>query len=194
MVDEYMKDPFAYGIWKAAEAQRQIMEEIERKKKMAEAMEAVRRGTMHGYDAESDTFKTKFWFDEAANFSFTSSAKEETAHEKSERQAAWADAMEWIRKAEELHKESEWKFRDHTFKYQQYQSYEDKQRRPGAQYTGATQEDCFKILGLAQPCTVDDIKRAFKKLALKAHPDVGGSKEAFQKINTAKQEALRRIS
>ena len=33
--------------------------------------------------------------------------------------------------------------------------------------------------------TEDEIKKAFRKLAIKHHPDRGGSKEKFQEINEA---------
>lgn len=46
-------------------------------------------------------------------------------------------------------------------------------------------------LGLHLPCTKDDIRRAFKRMALKAHPDTGGSHEQFLKLKLAYEQALR---
>lgn len=43
----------------------------------------------------------------------------------------------------------------------------------------------YKILGLDKSCSNEDIKKAYRKLALKTHPDKGGSDSDFQKINDA---------
>jgi hypothetical protein len=41
------------------------------------------------------------------------------------------------------------------------------------------------VLGLQWPCTPDDVKKAYRAGAMKAHPDRGGSKEEFNKLQTA---------
>ena len=43
----------------------------------------------------------------------------------------------------------------------------------------------YDVLGLMRDATTDDIKRAYKKAALQAHPDKGGSDEMFQRVNEA---------
>lgn len=48
----------------------------------------------------------------------------------------------------------------------------------------------LSILGLPQSATKGDIKRAYKRLARKAHPDGGGSHEAFLKLQKAYEAAL----
>lgn len=50
--------------------------------------------------------------------------------------------------------------------------------------------DHYKTLEIAKTATADDIKRAYRRLASKHHPDKGGSKEAFQRI----EEAYRTLS
>ncbi len=46
-------------------------------------------------------------------------------------------------------------------------------------------KDYYEILGVPKSATEDDIKKAFRKLARKHHPDAGGSEERFKEINEA---------
>ena len=46
-------------------------------------------------------------------------------------------------------------------------------------------EDHYATLGLNKNASSADIKKAYKKLALQAHPDKGGSAQEFQKISEA---------
>lgn len=48
-------------------------------------------------------------------------------------------------------------------------------------------DNFYEILGVNEDATSDEIKRAFRKLSMKYHPDRGGHKETFQKINAAYQ-------
>lgn len=50
--------------------------------------------------------------------------------------------------------------------------------------------DYYAVLGVAQGCSQDDLKRAHRLHALKHHPDKGGDPDAFQAINEA-YETLR---
>jgi DnaJ-class molecular chaperone len=43
----------------------------------------------------------------------------------------------------------------------------------------------YQILGINKTATQDEIKQAYRRLASKHHPDKGGSKEQFQKIQEA---------
>ena len=45
--------------------------------------------------------------------------------------------------------------------------------------------DYYSILGVSKDCTQDEIKKSFKKLALKHHPDKGGNDEKFKEIQQA---------
>lgn len=47
------------------------------------------------------------------------------------------------------------------------------------------QDDSFKTLQLKYPCTWDQIKTQYRRLAMQHHPDRGGSKTELQKINDA---------
>jgi curved DNA-binding protein len=45
--------------------------------------------------------------------------------------------------------------------------------------------DYYQILGVAENASQDDIKKAYKKLAMKNHPDRGGDTQKFQEISQA---------
>ncbi len=51
--------------------------------------------------------------------------------------------------------------------------------------------DCLTTLGLSAPYTRADVRRAYKRLAKTAHPDLGGSQQAFIKLKQAHDSALR---
>lgn len=48
-------------------------------------------------------------------------------------------------------------------------------------------EDYYNILGVKQNATFDEIKKTFRKLSLKHHPDKGGDVNKFKNINKAYQ-------
>jgi len=50
--------------------------------------------------------------------------------------------------------------------------------------------DSFAILGLVESAGLEDVKSAYKKLAVQHHPDKGGSKEKFVEITEAKNKCL----
>lgn len=45
--------------------------------------------------------------------------------------------------------------------------------------------DLYEVLEIEKTATADEIKKAYRKKSLKCHPDKGGSKEEFLKVNTA---------
>ena len=48
-------------------------------------------------------------------------------------------------------------------------------------------EDYYNVLGLTKNASAEEIKKTYRKLSMKHHPDRGGNKETFQKINEAYQ-------
>lgn len=46
-------------------------------------------------------------------------------------------------------------------------------------------ETFYNILGVSETATQDEIKKAYKKLAVQHHPDKGGNEETFKKISEA---------
>lgn len=48
-------------------------------------------------------------------------------------------------------------------------------------------KDYYETLGIAKGASTDEIKKAYRKLAMKYHPDQGGDQEKFKEINEAYQ-------
>ena len=46
-------------------------------------------------------------------------------------------------------------------------------------------KDYYKILGVSEDASADEIKKAFRKLAVKHHPDRGGNELKFKEANEA---------
>ena len=49
----------------------------------------------------------------------------------------------------------------------------------------ATTPDYYKTLGVSRTATPEEIKKAYRKLARKHHPDAGGDEAKFKEINEA---------
>jgi len=59
-------------------------------------------------------------------------------------------------------------------------------------YTGVfmdfdIKKNYYDILGVKEDASAEEIKKAFKKAAVKHHPDRGGDKKKFQEMNEAYQ-------
>jgi hypothetical protein len=52
-------------------------------------------------------------------------------------------------------------------------------------------ESAFRMLGIRPPASLDDIKSAYRRKALEAHPDRGGSPADFQAVEAAYRQLLR---
>jgi hypothetical protein len=50
---------------------------------------------------------------------------------------------------------------------------------------------CFIRLGLSFPCTVAEVKAAYRRLVKQVHPDQGGNHDEFLKLQAAYEQALR---
>ena len=46
-------------------------------------------------------------------------------------------------------------------------------------------ENFYDVLGVKETSSQDEIKKAYRKLAVKHHPDKGGSEDTFKKISEA---------
>lgn len=54
--------------------------------------------------------------------------------------------------------------------------------------------DCFRQLGFTEwPKSKEEVKRAYRELVKTAHPDNGGSAEAFQKLVDAFEQAMQHM-
>jgi len=52
--------------------------------------------------------------------------------------------------------------------------------------------ECFKVLGFTEiPADIEDVKARYKTLAKQAHPDSGGTKEAFIALQTNAEAAIK---
>jgi hypothetical protein len=52
-------------------------------------------------------------------------------------------------------------------------------------------EQWWQVLGVSPAATLDDIRLAYRKLALGAHPDQGGSNAAMARLNAARDAGLK---
>jgi len=55
-------------------------------------------------------------------------------------------------------------------------------------HSGYTNMNWYSSLNIQPPTSLKEIKKAYHKMALKSHPDKGGSDEAFRKVNEAYEQ------
>lgn len=56
--------------------------------------------------------------------------------------------------------------------------------------TGVKIMDCFEILSVKSNATLEEVKKAYRRLAFKHHPDCGGNNYDFITIKTAYEKAV----
>jgi hypothetical protein len=71
---------------------------------------------------------------------------------------------------------------------------ESARRAPEPPPRPVTSVDAFAALGLAAGATESDIRRAYRKLAFRAHPDRGGDAARFIEITRARDRALAAVT
>jgi hypothetical protein len=66
---------------------------------------------------------------------------------------------------------------------------------PNSERMGAAvgQQDCYVLLELTPPYTVEAVKRAYRRLAKQHHPDRGGDAAHFLALQSAYRQALERV-
>lgn len=64
---------------------------------------------------------------------------------------------------------------------------------PPAYEMGPAKRPWWEVLELEEACDEEDVKKAFRLLSKKHHPDVGGDKEKFQELVDAVDEATRSL-
>ena len=55
-------------------------------------------------------------------------------------------------------------------------------------------EQWWQVLGVAERASRDDITRAYRDAAMKAHPDQGGTTAAMARLNAARDQGMRAIA
>lgn len=51
--------------------------------------------------------------------------------------------------------------------------------------------ESFEVLGLDKDATPDQVRKAYRELAIKYHPDRGGKQEDFVRVNDAYNKAMK---
>ena len=67
----------------------------------------------------------------------------------------------------------------------------DRPHHKRTRWYGRQLPKCLEVLDLSWPCTVTDVKEAYRRLVKCAHPDGGGSHDEFLALQKAYEQALR---
>ena len=102
-----------------------------------------------------------------------------------------------MKRQREIHEERQRRYEErkkmeHDFMEEMYQAHMNYWKNLLAHIVLASMPmDSFEYLGLAVDATVDDIQKKFRELALKAHPDRGGSQEKFIELTNHRNRCLK---
>lgn len=97
----------------------------------------------------------------------------------------WLEGFEksWGNESEEQQYQEEYEQqRQSRQRERQRQNYSSQQKSKTSEFVHQTY---LKLLGLTFPFTWKELKKAYRQMALQAHPDTGGSTEAFRQIHLA---------
>lgn len=72
-----------------------------------------------------------------------------------------------------------------------WQSYQ--QRYGNATSIALSDDEALSLLQLDWPCSLSELKKAFRKQSLKHHPDRGGDKQSFVRLSLAYKKVLQRL-
>ena len=139
-----------------------------------------------GYDAFApDPDEDDFWnsFDEV---DAERKAKEEEEAEREHREAVRKAAEEEAkRKAEEEAKRKAEKEKQQKARESEPEPEPEPEPKKGYAY-----DKYYRVLGIPTSSSLRDVKKAYRKLAVKNHPDKGGDEEMFKKIQEAFEKLL----
>jgi len=63
-------------------------------------------------------------------------------------------------------------------------------RRELPEWVRKTSPHCILVLGLTMPCTADDVLAAYRRKVKKLHPDLGGSRREFLRLQAHFEQAM----
>ncbi len=86
---------------------------------------------------------------------------------------------------EDAQREEERKAKQRQYKQNTRNSRQEKHRERTCSENKLALEEAMKTLGISKPFTIEQLKKKRKQLAVKYHPDQGGSVEMCAKINAA---------
>lgn len=81
-------------------------------------------------------------------------------------------------------------FADDLLRRREREAEEDRARRRAAEWASGDGSTAFAVLGLPLAATVDEIKAAYRRKAINAHPDRGGDHAVMVRLNAAYEAAV----